>query len=421
MVRDRLISLLGAGSFLLGMTAGCDSETPNASAGFNVPPSSGTGGDDGDGSITTGADSNGDRPDGGPDDGLDDSPDDGPDGDPDDGPDDGPDDSPQTDGSDSDATDSATSGTDDDAGTTNGGAGTTGGGATTEGGGSGDGGVAGDCCEANGTPSCDAQGCADAVCGADPFCCDTQWDDACVDIAAGMAACECGGGGAEEGGGGADCCEPHEAVGCEVGECEDTICGDDPFCCDDQWDDVCSEAAFLEPSCGCESGETEGGTGDPGDGMLVINEVLYDHPGADVDVFIELAGLPGTSLNGVTLEAVNGNGGAVYETLNLSGTIDASGLFLIVDPAAGATLQGLADEVDGIADLQNGPDSVRLLVDGVEVDALGYGSFAGAEVFAGEGDAAADVNGTQSLSRFGDTDDNATDFLESNATPGAAN
>ncbi|MBL4686569.1 MAG: hypothetical protein JKY37_18380 [Nannocystaceae bacterium] len=417
MVRDRLISLLGAGSFLVGMSAGCDSETPNASAGFNVPPSGGTAGDDGDddGSVTTGADSNGDRPDSGPDDGPDGDPDDGPNSDPDDGPDDAPD----TEGSDSGVTDAASSGTDGGA-TTDGGT-TTDGGATTDGEGSGDGGVAGDCCEANGTPSCDAQGCADAVCGADPFCCDTQWDDACVDIAAGMAACECGGGGAEDAGGGGDCCEAHENVGCEVAACEATVCGEDPFCCDDQWDEVCSEAAFLEPSCGCEGGETEGGTGDPGDGMLVINEVLYDHPGADVDVFIELAGLPGTSLNGVSLQAVNGNGGAVYQTLDLSGTIGASGLYLIVDPAAGATLQGLADEVDSIADLQNGPDSVRLLVDDVEVDALGYGSFAGAEVFAGEGDAAADINGTQSLSRFGDTDDNATDFVESDATPGAAN
>ncbi|MEM6996339.1 MAG: hypothetical protein AAF721_37880, partial [Myxococcota bacterium] len=227
------------------------------------------------------------------------------------------------------------------------------------------------------------------------------------------------------GGDGGDCCEPHKTTGCDIQECEDTICGNDSFCCEDQWDDICAGDAVFEPSCGCEmpgTGTTEGGeTGDPGDGMLVINEILYDHPGADVDVFIEIAGVPGTSLTGVSLEAINGNGGATYDTLDLSGSIGPSGFYLIVDPAAGAALQDLADEVDGIGDLQNGPDSVRLLVDGVEVDALGYGSFSGGETFAGEGMPAPDINSTMSLSRMGDTDDNATDFVEAVATPGAMN
>ncbi|MHC4305094.1 MAG: hypothetical protein ACYTFF_01380 [Planctomycetota bacterium] len=41
----------------------------------------------------------------------------------------------------------------------------------------------GDCCEANGTPACDDEECCTAVCEIDPFCCDTEWDDACAALA----------------------------------------------------------------------------------------------------------------------------------------------------------------------------------------------------------------------------------------------
>ncbi|MHC4992858.1 MAG: hypothetical protein ACYTGC_17945, partial [Planctomycetota bacterium] len=46
----------------------------------------------------------------------------------------------------------------------------------------------GDCCAANGTPGCEDEECCEAVCGADPFCCDTEWDQICADAAA--DACE---------------------------------------------------------------------------------------------------------------------------------------------------------------------------------------------------------------------------------------
>ncbi len=43
---------------------------------------------------------------------------------------------------------------------------------------------AGSCGEANGTPGCDDVACCETVCGFDPFCCDTAWDELCVDVAA---------------------------------------------------------------------------------------------------------------------------------------------------------------------------------------------------------------------------------------------
>ncbi len=39
------------------------------------------------------------------------------------------------------------------------------------------------CCQANGTPGCDWQSCQNTVCDEDPFCCDTQWDQLCADHA----------------------------------------------------------------------------------------------------------------------------------------------------------------------------------------------------------------------------------------------
>ena len=43
---------------------------------------------------------------------------------------------------------------------------------------------AGDCCASNGSPGCDRKECCVAICAADSFCCDTEWDAACAAAAA---------------------------------------------------------------------------------------------------------------------------------------------------------------------------------------------------------------------------------------------
>ena len=66
--------------------------------------------------------------------------------------------------------------------TTTGGAGTM---SITVGGGGGGGGGGGDCCVANpGTTCCADQSCCDAVCASDAYCCTTEWDQICADMAA---------------------------------------------------------------------------------------------------------------------------------------------------------------------------------------------------------------------------------------------
>jgi len=52
-----------------------------------------------------------------------------------------------------------------------------------------------------------------------------------------------------------------------------------------------------------------------------INEFHYDNDGTDTNEFIEIAGLAGVDLTGWKIIAFNGNGGAAYGVLNLSGTI----------------------------------------------------------------------------------------------------
>lgn len=158
----------------------------------------------------------------------------------------------------------------------------------------------------------------------------------------------------------------------------------------------------------------------PAAALPILSELYYDAPGTDDgELFVEIAGLPGQSLDGLVIEGVNGSNGAVTHSITLTGQIGASGLFVLADgTSAGTTSVGLADQVANF-DFQNGPDSV-VLRDGASVlDALGYGDFDPGEFFAGEGDPAPDVSaGTSLARRFADvdTDDNAADF-EALATP----
>jgi hypothetical protein len=148
---------------------------------------------------------------------------------------------------------------------------------------------------------------------------------------------------------------------------------------------------------------------------LSISEAFYDAAGSDDGVvFVELWGTPGLALDGWRLEGVNGGDGAVGPTLTLTGAVPADGFFVIADTASGATQVANADQLANF-DFQNGPDSIVLRdASGGIADALGYGAFAAADVFAGEGSPAIDPPAGQSVARrFAnvDTNDNAADFI----------
>ncbi|MBA4768201.1 MAG: hypothetical protein H2049_11300 [Porphyrobacter sp.] len=97
--------------------------------------------------------------------------------------------------------------------------------------------------------------------------------------------------------------------------------------------------------------------------VVFINEIHYDNTGTDVGEFIEVAGTAGTNLNGWTLVLYNGNGGAPYATINLTGTID--------DEGNGFGALSFAGPSGGI---QNGPPDGVALVDasGNVVEFLSY-------------------------------------------------
>ena len=100
-------------------------------------------------------------------------------------------------------------------------------------------------------------------------------------------------------------------------------------------------------------------------GSVFINEFHYDNDGGDVGEFVEIAGPAGTDLSGYSLVLYNGNGGANYDTINLTGVIDDEG-------------QGFGAVAFFRAGIQNGsPDGIALVdADGNVVEFLSYeGSF----------------------------------------------
>lgn len=155
----------------------------------------------------------------------------------------------------------------------------------------------------------------------------------------------------------------------------------------------------------------------------VISEVLYDASGSDNGLgFVELFGVPGTVLDGLVLEGVNGSNGAVGPVVMLTGVLPADGVFVVADDSGdGTTMVAGADAIANF-DFQNGPDSIVLRDDVMVLDAVGYGDFGTSDVFAGEGAPAPDPPGGFSIARVFadvDTDDNSLDFVALDVpTPG---
>lgn len=132
----------------------------------------------------------------------------------------------------------------------------------------------GDCCEANGTPFCNDAACCEAICAVDPFCCETNWDQLCAD----QAIADCGICDVTPV---TDCCEPNGTPGCNDPACESLICAADPFCCDTEWDQICADAAITNckvcdgtpppPPSDCCSANGTPGCDDPDCQTLICN------------------------------------------------------------------------------------------------------------------------------------------------------
>ncbi|MGK7928614.1 MAG: ExeM/NucH family extracellular endonuclease [Spirulina sp.] len=129
--------------------------------------------------------------------------------------------------------------------------------------------------------------------------------------------------------------------------------------------------------------------GGSGSVTVFINEIHYDNAGSDVNEGVEIAGTAGTDLAGWTLEFYNGNGGSLYATLNLSGTLtipsilggrSQTSLYATLNLSGTLTDQdnGFGTQFFARAGIQNGsPDGIALIDNnGNVVQFLSYeGSF----------------------------------------------
>ena len=93
--------------------------------------------------------------------------------------------------------------------------------------------------------------------------------------------------------------------------------------------------------------------------FITINEINCDTPAADVLEFIEIYTIPNVSLAGYTLVFFNGAGDTSYFAMDLTGTADANGFYLVGNPlVVPAPNQTFAPGSAGA--LQNGADGVAL-------------------------------------------------------------
>ncbi len=175
--------------------------------------------------------------------------------------------------------------------------------------------------------------------------------------------------------------------------------------------------------------------------QVMLNEIYYDGPGTD-DInamFTELYGPAGTDLTGWMLVGINGNGGVVYRTIVLQGSIPSDGYYVVGNTASVPNVDFVCGGTSGNGvDWQNAGSASSADCDGVElrnpssivVDHVCYGMCAAPGSCEGEGGTQApDANSTTTIGRaidrlpdHQDTDDNAADWLISEVTtPGAAN
>jgi hypothetical protein len=156
---------------------------------------------------------------------------------------------------------------------------------------------------------------------------------------------------------------------------------------------------------------------------IVLNEVLYDPPGADagqeyVEIAASVAADSGATLTGWVLETGNGSAPGQWTVAWTGGPGDRlrGGLFLLGEAGVEPPPDAVVD-----LDLQNGPDACRLRAPDGSADVLGWGTPLAPEYF--EGAPAADVS-SLALARLpdgADADSNAADFAPAPPSPGEFN
>jgi hypothetical protein len=119
----------------------------------------------------------------------------------------------------------------------------------------------------SGEKGCECGSCEATICAADPYCCETEWDNLCSGAA--LQQCQLDHCPSEQPSvptSDAPTASPVAAPnncyvdrggtgekGCECAACEAVICAADPYCCEVNWDSLCSGAAPQLCSTECPS------------------------------------------------------------------------------------------------------------------------------------------------------------------------
>jgi hypothetical protein len=127
----------------------------------------------------------------------------------------------------------------------------------------------GDCCTAHESAGCANPIVQDCVCGFDPFCCTNAWDEVCVGEAE-----DCGANCGEQ----ASCCVSTPTPGCAEEDVEACVCALDTYCCDGAWDNVCVDQAIdnCDANCGGVGGDCCEPQANPGCGNENVAACVCD-------------------------------------------------------------------------------------------------------------------------------------------------
>jgi hypothetical protein len=102
----------------------------------------------------------------------------------------------------------------------------------------------GSCIVAHATAGCEDATCCETVCVDDSYCCNNQWDNVCVAEAQDLCY-GCGGVSTQS------CYVVHDTPHCDEQACCDAVCAVDSYCCNNHWDAFCvTESNDLCNSCG---------------------------------------------------------------------------------------------------------------------------------------------------------------------------
>ncbi|MEM7083246.1 MAG: lamin tail domain-containing protein [Pseudomonadota bacterium] len=160
---------------------------------------------------------------------------------------------------------------------------------------------------------------------------------------------------------------------------------------------------------------------------IVINEIDYQETGVSDNEFIELynAGNTMIDLSTYSLDLIDGGSVAAYQSIPLSGTLDAGSYYVVCGTASVSPCN--INTALGNDFIENGsPDAVALF-DGTDlIDTVSYAGSVAAPYTEGSGIGLIDdpATSTAGLSRFpdgADTNSNNSDFSIRCATPGTAN